>query len=887
MVQTVSIKPVSATIHGVVVAADTGAPLAGAHVTIYQKPVPPDPKNPNALTTIVIRTRGGDGHEPAEAGSLAITDDRGQFEFKDLAADSYSFSADRHGYESEYIEYTRVDEGQTVRGVVIRMTPIAAGTGNVSGYIRDDSGRPVPLVQVQLVRREIDSNGNPTIIENATAETNDLGEYRMYGVEPGRYFVVCSPNFEFWNGNRNAVRPVFPVSYYPGVAGIDKASTIEVRSATETSGIDLQIQRTGLYRIRGRIIDSSTGKPPAQANLNISGISPSGIDVSATFYKAADGSFASPSLPPGIYSLEADNKVDDAGANAVITLGNSDFEGLVLTLARSTSVTSESSASSVAGRISVDGELPKNATLNSIEGTVVRIGTNDPVPNTRVELIRVDAPVDRDHPQEILEMTTSLDGKFFFKEADAGSYRLRATSIGYVGQEYSQGTPAALLKLASGKTMKDVVFGLTATGSVSGRIRADNGEPLSGIPVTLLQYNYNSAGRRTLQRVSVSQKDQTDDRGEYRLFFVTPGKYLLYAGMPSPEILTERDEILESYSHVFFPGVPDPDQATAIVVQSGVELSRMDLTLNPKPVYGVRGRIVDSITGKAPGDADIHLTYGDPSWSFGYGIEYIGGEKASYQSGVFEFRNVIPGTFLVTAVVDGTKSWRKASATVQVANADVNGVVVTLPGNPAALSGRLTVEGKPYAFSRRVVEIVRAGGEQGILPTPERPAIDANGRFRFENVSPGDYRVSASSEDGYYIKEARFGGLDVLNAPMHFTGNESVPLEIVMSSNVAAVEGRVINEKRQPAVNAAVVLVPDRNRDRTELFRKASTDANGHFSISSIAPGDYRLFAWETLEPYEYFDPDLLARSESKALPVHLSELSKQNVEMRVIVSAP
>jgi uncharacterized surface anchored protein len=143
--------------------------------------------------------------------------------------------------------------------------------------------------------------------------------------------------------------------------------------------------------------------------------------------------------------------------------------------------------------------------------------------------------------------------------------------------------------------------------------------------------------------------------------------------------------------------------------------------------------------------------------------------------------------------------------------------------------------------------------------------------------------VSTDSPEGYYFKEARFGGMDALNGSFHFTGSETGPLDIVMSSNAASVEGRAANDKREPIANATVVLVPDRYRERADLFREVTTDANGHFSISSVVPGDYRLLAWETLESHEYFDPDLLARSESKGLPVHLSESSRQSVDVRVI----
>ena len=91
----------------------------------------------------------------------------------------------------------------------------------------------------------------------------------------------------------------------------------------------------------------------------------------------------------------------------------------------------------------------------------------------------------------------------------------------------------------------------------------------------------------------------------------------------------------------------------------------------------------------------------------------------------------------------------------------------------------------------------------------------------------------------------------------------------------------------QPIPGVQAVLVPDRNRDHAKLFKAATTDQTGHYAMRGIPPGDYKLFAWDTLESYAYFDPDVMKKFESQGKPVHVTESSKQNLDMPWIRTTP
>jgi hypothetical protein len=84
-----------------------------------------------------------------------------------------------------------------------------------------------------------------------------------------------------------------------------------------------------------------------------------------------------------------------------------------------------------------------------------------------------------------------------------------------------------------------------------------------------------------------------------------------------------------------------------------------------------------------------------------------------------------------------------------------------------------------------------------------------------------------------------------------------------------------------------VVLIPDRGRGRVELYKTSITDDAGHFMMTGVPEGDFRLFAWEAIEPNSWFDPDVVRIAEPKAHAVHINPLSKETLEVRAIPVAP
>jgi len=181
------------------------------------------------------------------------------------------------------------------------------------------------------------------------------------------------------------------------------------------------------------------------------------------------------------------------------------------------------------------------------------------------------------------------------------------------------------------------------------------------------------------------------------------------------------------------------------------------------------------------------------------------------------------------------------------------------------------------SYPGRAAQAMGAGGSQA----------KADGTVVVENVYDGSYRLRISGfPEQYYVKSARVGGSDVLESGLTISRSQPpAHLEIVLSSDGGRVDGSVLQEQ-QPVSGALVVLAPDPpHREREEMYSVKATDAFGHFSLLGLPPGDFKLFAWETVQGTNYTDPDFFKAFEDHGTPVHIGEGQQQTVQLEVITS--
>jgi protocatechuate 3,4-dioxygenase beta subunit len=535
----------------------------------------------------------------------------------------------------------------------------------------------------------------------------------------------------------------------------------------------------------------------------------------------------------------------------------------------------------------------------SMEGFVVRAGTNEPVSRARVTITRTGSPgspVQLTTSSTISPVTTDSQGYFRFSDLTPGPYSLVVQRNGFARQAYGERAPGrggTPLNLAAGQAMKDIVFRLIPAGTVTGRVLDSTGEPLSSINVQLLKPTYDGNGQRRFQTVGSAR---TNDRGEYRIFWVTPGRYFVSATpnrspINALPVAPTSNEVTEpGYAITYYPGTTDLSTASAIEIQPAAELSAIDFTMTQQSLFRVRGRVLDSRTGQSPRNASVNISARNPS-ATGALLFFLGVNSYNNASGTFEFRDIPAGSYIVRADAPITPTStdfnqrNSGQITVDVSR-DVDNLLITFaPG--VSIAGRLTIEGGAALSSLpdydRLRVFLNSISPEGLFAPGTNAAVSADGSFKLDNIPLGDYRVVVPiMPAGMYLKEARVGQTDVVNT-LSVAGPLQGPLEILISPNAGQIDGAIVDNDRHPVPGIQAVLIPDRLRDRRDLYKTAISDQNGHFTIRSIVPGDYKLFAWEDLEPFAYNDPDILRKYEERGTTVKISESSMMNIEVKVI----
>jgi len=169
----------------------------------------------------------------------------------------------------------------------------------------------------------------------------------------------------------------------------------------------------------------------------------------------------------------------------------------------------------------------------------------------------------------------------------------------------------------------------------------------------------------------------------------------------------------------------------------------------------------------------------------------------------------------------------------------------------------------------------------------DRASIKSDGSFILSNVSDDSYQLQVwGLPEDFYLRAVRLGGDDVLEPGLNVSRRQPPgSLEVLVSPNGGRVDGLVLKDDK-PFSGATVTLVPESDRRKEErLYKSTTTDQNGQFSVRGMAPGDYKLFAWEAIEEGAYQDPDFLRPYEERGKPIHVDEGSRLNSQLQLILA--
>lgn len=536
------------------------------------------------------------------------------------------------------------------------------------------------------------------------------------------------------------------------------------------------------------------------------------------------------------------------------------------------------------------------AATGTIRGHVIAADSGQPMPRASVSLIAQESPAGRGMVKPD-EATTDDQGGFQISGLPPGDYRVLVAPGDYAAQ-YLPSWPGVpwgelppLIRLAAGQVFDTASIALARGGVIAGRVTDAGGAPLARVSVHGFQVR---PSVMPLDRMRDVQ--QTDDLGQFRLYGLRPGEYLVYvdsgsptAGMSSGAAPEARDRF--GFLTTFYPGAIDESAAQRVIVRAAGESSGVDIRM----AYGRLARVAGTITDSR-GDA-VTGTMGylvRAAQRPGSASSASSAAFTTDEQGRFHVSNVPPGAYRITLrrrpdVLEANPGLlESASVPIRISGPDVEVRVVTAPG--AAITGQIVFDPEPESPPplRSLRVSVRSGSvEQPCdLPSPPNPIITSDLGFALKELGC-PYLVRAElTGSSYVLKSVTLQtGEDITNVPRQFTTGDRVT--IMLSSRTSTIDGRVLDAGGK-AVPGGAVMTFDQDRSAWIAggtgLRQAAVDGDGHFRVAGLLAGTYYIVAAsrERLGAPAGFGPDFFEELSRSATVVTLGDNEHRSVDLKM-----
>jgi hypothetical protein len=400
---------------------------------------------------------------------------------------------------------------------------------------------------------------------------------------------------------------------------------------------------------------------------------------------------------------------------------------------------------------------------------------------------------------------TDDEGRFTLTGLPAGRFTLTVARGAYVSSAYGAkrpGRPGTGIVLSAGQAVTDLSVRLWRGAVVAGVVRDERGRPAQNVEVAAVPAKrVSTPGLLTLSNPAT----RTNDRGEYRIFGLLPGTYLV-AAKPStsqtPSLALAKAEIDATfaalkrrgatavgaqslpgstdppglpipanppfdYAPVYFPGTPEMAGATPIELAAGQEVLGLDI-----PLMRMTNAVVDGLLmrhdGSPAAGAEVQM---EPAFRTGpFATERPDPiSTTAGPDGRFRFAKVPPGQYTLVAraninpipppprpgfVSPGGREPRLwASHEMTISGADVTGLALTLVP-PMTMTGRVVFDGAiapPENLSQVMISLFPPGMLTGGQSAPVRSIafafpipVNKDGTVALPNVVPGTYEFYAA-----------------------------------------------------------------------------------------------------------------------------------------------
>lgn len=541
---------------------------------------------------------------------------------------------------------------------------------------------------------------------------------------------------------------------------------------------------------------------------------------------------------------------------------------------------------------------------------------------------------------------TDDDGRFTIERLPAGRFTITVSRASFITSTYGAkrpGRPGTPVVVAAGQRVTDLAVKLWRGAVIAGVVRSEDGQPAEGLPVRVI------AARQSAEPSILTLDNngvKTNDAGEFRIFGLAPGAYLLCVTPPvlrgtSPTAMSEADMDAAlaalrargatppggrpapsptvqpadarpatsrpfSYAPIYFPGTANMSQATPIALVPGQVVENVNLQLQRVPTASVGG-IVTFPDGRGASGASIQIVQTPPP---GYTLDApLQATATATPDGTFRIPAVGPGDYtltarttppgvVVTSPLGGPALWSEMK--LSVSGVDLTGLTLRLEAGPS-LAGRVAfAEGtsKPPAdlTQWRVslatpASLASRGPVMGSRFNPAPPiALNADGTFEIPGIPPGAFLFRLTGPGvgptGWWMRSMIAGNRDLLDRIIEIRpGSPSMNVVVSMSDRHTELSGTLRTPAGQPGADVFVIAF---SSDRTmwgpgaRRVRAVRPDVDGRFSMPDLPPGEYLLGVVTDIDPDDWQNPAVLDQLVPASVKVTIGEGEKKVQDLQV-----
>jgi hypothetical protein len=477
-------------------------------------------------------------------------------------------------------------------------------------------------------------------------------------------------------------------------------------------------------------------------------------------------------------------------------------------------------AGSISGRITIGGKAAPAIPVVAVAGQTV---------NVRDATARA---------------VTDADGNYRISGLGAGQYQIWTLTPDMVAEPSSYpnyfsyaGADKSII-LGADEDVTGVDLRLVRGSVITGRVTNSDNQPAVEEHVTLQLLDQNDNARFGAIRSPYDQMFQTDDRGVYRIFGLSPGRYRVSAGYDAA-----NDGVLRGsrYEKKFYLDPNDQSKPGIVALSEADETRDIDIKVQAaRSVYAISGRVIDSETGVAIPRAGVSFMQVQKEKT----PPTPGFVMQADERGEFSYSGFAPGHYAISAGSEfyGGNLYGDP-VYVDVADKDVTGLEIKgVPG--LSLSGFISADGlstKALLALLPGLTVSASSTSKDQVRTGGRAVVAPDGSFQVEGLRPGLTSLFVSTQRPTFISTtiARLDH-DGVTLNENFNLQQSMSgLNVVIDYGTGSIRGSVKLEGDTPITDARMYV--NCKRAGARYGTGAQVDARGHFVITNLAAGEFEL----------------------------------------------